>query len=93
MTTTDDRESSATRRAAAWLGRALWGTLLALLLSLLFGFLVGLFLRSRLERPVHYIGATTPDERETQVVACVRGIDAQQESPIAQSARSRTCIV
>lgn len=30
--------------------------LLALLLSLLFGFFVGLVLRARLERPVRYIG-------------------------------------
>ncbi len=40
--------------------RALWqalrGVLLALLLSLLVGFVIGLVLRSRMERPVRFIG-------------------------------------
>ncbi len=61
MNVIEERSPSLAHRAVSWIGRAIWGTLLALLLSLLLGFLVGLFLRSRLERPVQYIGAVAPD--------------------------------
>jgi hypothetical protein len=40
--------------------RPLRAILLALLLSLLFGFFVGLVLRARLEGPVRYIGQQSP---------------------------------
>jgi hypothetical protein len=40
--------------------RPLRAILLALLLSLLFGFFVGLVLRARFERPVRYIGSAVP---------------------------------
>jgi hypothetical protein len=40
--------------------KAIRGVLLALLFSLLVGFLIGLVLRSRLERPREYIGSVAP---------------------------------
>jgi hypothetical protein len=81
MKPTEERSPSPARRAVRWIGRAIWGTLLALLLSLLFGFLVGLFLRSRLERPVQYIGAVAPDaEPGISIALLARGSDAPHPS-------------
>jgi hypothetical protein len=44
------------RRPNRALWQALRGVLLALLLSLLVGFVIGLVLRSRMERPVRFLG-------------------------------------
>lgn len=53
--------TSSGARAARWLGRAILGTVLALLASLIFGFLIGLALRGSIERPARYIGGLAPD--------------------------------
>jgi hypothetical protein len=80
MNAIEERSPSLAHRVVRWIGRAIWGTLLALLLSLLFGFLVGLFLRSRLERPVQYIGAVSPEMRETPVTALTPRVVAPHAS-------------